>query len=140
MRKTLTYRLFGWGKIPKSLRPTIEAEGIILADEGLPGSVTLRNFRAPGRRSLFRRNWFSGSVVLTEEHFLAFSTWKQLIGVPYGDRRTRELRCSVDDDRLFVAFEAGLFNDDWSGEVEYRFSTPRASEFLRVLQERIRRI
>jgi hypothetical protein len=48
MAKTLLYRLFGVGKISWQLSSTLKVEGIVLLDEGISGSVTYLNFRAPG--------------------------------------------------------------------------------------------
>jgi hypothetical protein len=66
MAKPLLYRVFGVGKIPAPLMSQLQNEGIILADEGVKGSVTYRNFRAPGRRDSWRRQWFIGSIALTK--------------------------------------------------------------------------
>jgi hypothetical protein len=38
-------------------------------------------------------------------------------------------------DTLLIAFDAGLFNQDWSGKIEYRFRTPLARDFLNRLRE-----
>lgn len=47
------------------MRPVLAAEGIVLEDEGVSGSVTFRDFRAPGRRYSLRKSWFLGSLVVT---------------------------------------------------------------------------
>ena len=62
---TLLHRLFGAGRVPEDRLAAFQAEGIVLFDEGIGGALTLRNFRAPGRYSGWRRSWFMGSVVLT---------------------------------------------------------------------------
>ena len=106
-----------------------------MQDEGIAGSVTFRNFRAPGRYHRWRRTWFSGSIVLTREHFLAFQYSKPIIGVPWKDERMNALRCSLEDENtLCVGFDASTFHDDWSGDVEVRFSTPMAGVFLETIE------
>ncbi len=82
MKKSILYRAFGIGKIPKHLLQIIEEEGIVLIDEGISGSVVFRNFRAPGRRHGYCKKWFIGSIVLTRKHILTFQFSKQIIGVP----------------------------------------------------------
>ena len=54
--KSILYRLFGFGKLPKKFAGTLETEGIVLIDVGIIGSVTMRNFRAPrsSTRTRFR--------------------------------------------------------------------------------------
>jgi len=71
MAKSLFYRLFGLGKMPAPLLATLQSEGIILMDEGVKGSVTYLDFRAPGRRAAWRRQWFTACIALTQARLLA---------------------------------------------------------------------
>ena len=43
----------------------------MLLDEGIPGSVTLRKFRAPGRIHGYKKTFFAGSLVVTGQRFAA---------------------------------------------------------------------
>ena len=79
MAKSLLYRLFGAGKIPAPLMSQLNAEGIILFDEGVKGSVTYRNFRAPGKRFSWRRQGFAGSNCPDE----ATARWRGVLKVPH---------------------------------------------------------
>ncbi len=134
MGKTLLYRLFGLGKVPKRILPGLEQEGIVLLDEGVSGSVTFRNLRAPGRYHSWRRSWFTGSLVLTGKRFSAFAFSKAIIDVPLDDNRIDELRCSLEGEAtLCVHFDPSAFNEGWSGALECRFSTPQARLFLEQL-------
>lgn len=134
MGKTLLHRLFGLGKVPKRMLPELEDEGIVFLDEGISGSVTFRNFRAPGRRYPWRRSWFTGSLVLTRKRFAAFAFSKPIIDVPLGDDRLNELHCSLEGEAtLRVHFDPSTFNQSWSGSIECRFSTPRVRSFLEQL-------
>ena len=137
MGKTILYRIFGAGKIPKDALPQILREGIVLRDEGIRGSVTFRNYRAPGRYHGWRRTWFSGSLVITRKHFLAFSYAKPVIGLAWDDHRIAQLRCDlVSDEVLRVRFDAALFEERRSGRVEVRFSTPKSRAFLTQITRR----
>jgi len=136
MNKTLLYRLFKAGAIPKDVLSRIQKEGVELRDEGIAGSVTFRKFRAPGKYYGWRRNWFSGSIVLTRKHFLAFRYSKPIIGVAWDDQRIKQLNCYVKNKQtLCIEFDASTINEDWSGDMEIKFSTRHARSFL----ERIRR-
>ncbi len=140
MSKTLLYRLFGLGGIPRDLEDRIQSEGVVLRDEGIRGSVTYRRFRAPGRYHGWKRSGFSGAIVLTRQHFLAFKYSRPIIGVPWDHEKLDELDVRLEnDDTLCVAFEASAFQEDASGEIEVRLSTPRAREALRQI-EQLRRI
>ena len=135
MNKTLLYRLFKIGRIPKDVRSQVLIEGVVLSDEGIRGSITFRNFRAPGKYSSWRRSWFSGSLVLTRKHFLAFHYSNPIIGVAWDEPRIKKLNCSVEKkNTLCIKFDASTFNEDWSGEMEIRFSTPLARSFLNKIK------
>ena len=133
--KTLLYRLFRIGKIPKVVADQIQKEGVLLQDEGIGGSITFRNFRAPGRRHGWKRTWFTGSIVLTKDHFLAFNFSKPVIGLSWAEDALKELNCSLEKENILcVKFDASTFNEDWSGDVEVRFRTPLAKQILEVIE------
>ncbi|MGK7874456.1 MAG: hypothetical protein AB4426_14460 [Xenococcaceae cyanobacterium] len=137
MGKTLLHRIFGLGKIPKQMLPILEQEGIVLLDEGIGGSITFRNFRAPWKRYGLRRNYFTGSIVLTQKRFAAFQWATPIINVPLENKWLNELHCSLKDEvTLCVLFDPSVFNEDWSGSIEVRFSTPQARKFLELLKEK----
>ena len=137
MSKTLLYRLFGVGRMPAQWRSTIELEGVVLFDEGIGGSVTYRDFSAPGRRSAWRKVAFSGSIALTKTRLLALQYANPAINVPLDDPRLHQMQFSVEgEDKLLVAFNANLFHNDWSGTIEYRFRTEQAPAFLNGLGNR----
>ena len=136
MSKTLFYRLFGLGAIPRNAVAQIQKEGVVLQDEGIGGSVTFKKFRAPGKYYSWRRNWFSGSIVLTRKHFLAFRYSQPIIGVSWADAEFKELRIQLEDrNTLGVGFEASAFQENASGEIEVRLSTPLAQDFLTQIEQ-----
>jgi len=136
MSKTILYRLFGIGKLPAEYVAALEKEGIILFDEAIRGTVTYRNFRAPGRYSNWKRQWYSASIILTEKRLLALRLRSEIIDVPFTDERFRRLQFALEDETtLLVAFDAALFHSDWSGTIEYRFQTARAKALLDKLGE-----
>ena len=138
MAKTLLYRLFGIGKIPEQFMATLESEGILALDEGIKGSVTYRDFRAPGKYSAWRRQWFTGSLVLTQVRLVSLLSLSTAIDVPLTDERIRRMQFSVEkNDTLLVAFDPSLFHPGWSGTMEYRFRTTEAPAFLEKLRERL---
>ncbi len=137
MAKSWSYRLFGVGRIPEPNATALKNEGIILQDEGIRGSVTYRNFRGPGRISNWKRQWYTASIVLTEVRLLGLRCYDTIIDVPLTDQRLRRMKFSVErDDILLVAFDAALFHNDWSGTLEYRFRTPHAHDFVKMLRDR----
>jgi len=138
MAKTLLYYLFGVGKMPEQFRTTLNSEGILLLDEGIKGSVTYLDFRAPGKRFSWRRQAFSASIAITKVRLVALQYSNPAINVPFSDERIRRLRVSVEgDETLLVAFDPSLFHNDWSGTMEYRFHTSQARALRETLRERI---
>ena len=135
MARSLLFRLFGVGKIPKLIADRLRIEGIVVADEGIQGSVTYRDFRAPGRYSSWRKQAFIGSVVITNIRLVALMYSRFAVDVPFNDERIRRLQISRERDRLVIGFDASLFHEDWSGMIEYRYRTSQAAEILKWIHD-----
>jgi hypothetical protein len=134
IRKSLLYTIFRLGRVPKRALPALESEGIVLLDEGLRGSVTLRNFCAPGRFHTYKKSIFAGSLVLTEQRFAGFAFSKPVINVALHDDRLRALEISVPRDGVLeIRFDPAVFDIQSSGLVEFRFPTGSALLFLERL-------
>jgi hypothetical protein len=133
--KSLLFRLFGVGQIPKLLRDRLRMEGVVVSDEGVPGSVTYREFRAPGRYSSWRKQAFIGSVVVTDVRLVGLMYGRFVVDVPFTDERIRQLQIARERDRLLIAFDASLFHDDWAGTIEYRFQTSEPAEIIKWIQD-----
>ena len=58
MAKSLLYRLFGVGKLSKEVVDNLNREELLLMDEGIGGSMTYRDFHAPGNGSVGEK-WHS---------------------------------------------------------------------------------
>jgi hypothetical protein len=138
MSKTILYKWFGLGKIPKRMRPVIEQEGTVLIDEGIGGWIKFKNFRAPGRRYSLKYSWFTGAIVLTHKRFAAFTFYpffNPIINLPLDVEQLNKLQCSLKEETtLCVLFDPSDFNDNWSGSIECRFSTDQARLFLERLR------
>ena len=130
MKKTLLYRLFKIGGIPKKLRPILEAEGIVVADEGIGGWVFLRDFKAPGKRFIHRITGFSGFLTVTHRRIIAYAYWKPVINVPVDDPRVSGIKSALlDSGHLEISVESSIFHADWQGRVVLRLNTAKACAF-----------
>lgn len=135
MRKTILYRLFKIGGIPKKLRPVLEAEKIILFDEGIGGWFITRNLKAPGKRFKYRREGFSGFLAITKKRIIAYTFWKRQINISVEDPKISELFVQiVTPQSISISFESSVFNRGWQGAIELRFNTSRAPKFYEVLR------
>lgn len=135
MGKTWMYRFFGAGKLPQKLREKLEAEEIVLLDEGISGSITYQNFRAPGKVSNWKRSMFTGAVVLTKRRFVGLAYIRPVINLPYDDPRLPAVQVTQPEPEvLCVAFDAATFHDDWSGSIECRFKTVYTQQIRYALE------
>jgi hypothetical protein len=134
MKKALSYRLFGLGRVPRKWRLLIEQEGILVADEGMPGWFIAHNVKGPGKRYWRRAEGFSGCLVVTLQRILCFTYWKCQINIATQDPRLSALHVSVPSpNRLSLSFESAAFRPGWQGVVEYRFGTVQAQAFRDML-------
>lgn len=123
-------------KVGAIYRNQLKPEGIILFEEDVKATMTFRNFRAPGRYASVRKVLITSLVALTQKRILALKGSSPIVDVPFTDERLRQIKFSLENDKtLLAAFDANLFQPDWSGKIEYRFKTPKAKEFLQKINE-----
>lgn len=134
MTKSLLYRWFGRGKVPQAYRDALESETLLLVDEGLPGVLTLRRFRGPGRFHFLKKSSFAGSIVLTDVRFVAFAFSRPVVNVPLAGDYLDRLKLTIPSEgQLLIEFDAGDFDGGYSGEVACRFRTPLARRIRRAV-------
>jgi hypothetical protein len=135
MKKTLLYKLFGLGRIPRQLRPLLESEGIVVADEGIGGWFITKHVNGPGRRYRNRAEGFSGCLVVTKKRILCYTYWKRQINISVDDPKVSVLQVTLlKAETLSIAFESSVFREEWSGVIEFRFNTERAQLFHDTLR------
>lgn len=136
MKKSLFYRWFGAGKFPKDLEESLRNEKPLFMEDGLGGSITWRNFRAPGKYFSFRRQWFAGSLALTETRLVGLRGKRFAINVPLNDERIRKMTLSVEKgQKLVIGFDAGVFHSNWSGRMEFRYELDDPQAFIDLLNQ-----
>ena len=130
------YRFFGIGKLPRDLLDDFRREGVLFSDEGIRATVTLKNFRGGGRISNWKRQWFGAALVLTQKRLVAYRLRSRVIDVPLDDPRLNEMEYSFEPpETLTVCFDAGLFQPDWKGRIEYRFRSPISKAIFEHLSQ-----
>lgn len=134
MAKSILYKLFGLGKIPKKMLPVLQAEGILVSDEGIAGRIFLRKVKGPGRRHYYRTECFPGSLVITEKRVIAYAFWKCKINVPVDDHNIARIHYDMPETHLLlISFEASDFMPGWEGVIELKFKTNKALQFRNAL-------
>lgn len=135
MKKTILYRLFGFGSIPKKWLPTLQEEGVLVSDEGVSGWLIMKNVRGPGKRYIQRAEGFSGCLVITKKRVLGFTYWKRQINIAIDNPKIYRLifNCK-NNETLSICFESSVFREGWEGEIEFRFKTKKARQFCDSLK------
>ncbi|MEM1411255.1 MAG: hypothetical protein AAGH19_02775 [Pseudomonadota bacterium] len=135
MKKSILYRWFGLGAVPKSVRPTLESEGIVVLDEGMSGRLVMKDVDGPAKRYRQRTERFLGSLVVTQQRILCHTFRKRQLSIAAGDERLRQLFVDLlAQNRLSLSFESGNFRQGWRGVMTFEFSTDQAPRFLDALR------
>jgi hypothetical protein len=113
----------GRGTLPDDLRAELVAEGLDQEEEGIRGTITYRHYRAPHRRSSWRRQGIRAALAITDRRLLVAIRGRPFVNVPWDDPRLAQMETAVEDDRLLIAFDPGLFDERTSGRIELRLRT-----------------
>ncbi len=123
----LLLRLFGSGRLPREAVKVVQVEHCRLIAQQLVGSVTMRNVSAPQRRSSWRRQWFLGSLAVSDKRVLVYRYGTCLLNVQFDDHRLREIDFSAEKSGVVaIVYNLELFQPRSSGEIEISFRTPEA--------------
>jgi len=135
LRKSLLYKLFRIGGIPKKVRPVLESEGILVCDEGIRGWIFMKNFRAPGKRFKYRRAGFAGFLAVTRKRVIAYTYWRPIINIGLDNSRISEIELELEKPgKLVIAFESSAFHPEMEGRIEVTFYTAAAGEFYKLIR------
>jgi hypothetical protein len=125
-------RLFsGSGKVPLQLRAELAAEGLVLLEEGLRGSITDRR-PAAGERSGAPAGPLpvTGAVALTSTRLVVWAAGAKRVDVPLEGPPRAALAVTLEPpDTLCFAFDAA------DGLVEVRLRSAAAPTILSLLHE-----
>lgn len=136
MKKTLLYRWFGIGSIPKKVRPVLQAEGVVVADEGMAGRFIANDVKGPGKRYRQRSEGFSGCLVITKKRVIAYTFGKRQLNIGVNDPKLPEIFADVPDaETLVISFESSVFREGWQGVMAFKFKTGKASQFMETLKD-----
>jgi hypothetical protein len=134
MKKTILYRLFGFGSVPKKLRPVIEQEGIVVFDEGIGGWFVTKNVNGPGKRYRHRTEGFSGCLAVTKARVVCYTYGKRQINISVENPKIANLYVDTpEEQKLCLSFESSNFREEWEGVIELRFNTDKALLFRDAL-------
>lgn len=134
MKKTILYRLFGVGSVPKTLRPVLEREGVVVLDEGIRGWFITKRVNGPGKRYRHRAEGFSGCLAVTKARVVCYTYGKRQINISVEDPKIANLYVDIPtEQKLSLSFESSDFLEGWQGVIELRFGTEKAHLFREAL-------
>jgi hypothetical protein len=141
MRKSIqkVARALRIGQIPQAIRRQLEADGAILCShEGIPITVRLKDFRAPGIFCGLRLMAFIGFFAASERRLVVSAAFvhKVWINVSYDDQRLRGMRLKADGGRLSMDFNAEGLIPRATGDVTLRLRVPNAVQIARLLESK----
>lgn len=115
-------------RLPPDLYEQLVAEGVLLLDQALRGSITYRRFRTAHGYSNWRRVPVTGTVVVTGQRLLVWAANAKQVDLPIGHPLRAAVTFSVRrSDRLHIEADAARFGTAVSGRIEYRFRTRHAA-------------
>lgn len=130
LRRLLT----GSGRLPAELRAELEEDEPVLLEEGLAGSITLRHYRAPGKRASWKKRAISGAIAVTRHRLVVWAGGERHIDIPLADPRRSAIDVVAETpERVCFAYDAGAFDDRRAGQVEVRLRTPQAARIAELL-------
>ena len=128
--------LLGSGRLPVQLRALLATEGVVLLEEGLSGSITYRDYHAPGTYSSFRKVAVSGAIVVTGERLVVWAARGKAVDVPLHDPLRAALTIvptGEPTDGITFRYDAAAFHPDRSGTVEVHFRTGATAAIVHLL-------
>jgi hypothetical protein len=135
-------RLFlGSGTLKPELRKELEAEGLVLVEEGLPGSVRYTHFKAPGRRFHGKVTPERMGIGISRKRFAVYckSGRAKLANSEFTSPNLRGVEVTADgDDRLVVTVDYDKLDvERVSGQVALHMRTPNARRIAEELRARL---
>lgn len=135
--------LLGNGTLRPKLRATLESEGVVLVEEGLPGTITYAHFKAPGRRHHGKVVGECLGLGISEQRLALYcrSGRVKLIDQPFTEPRLSALDVSLErEDRVALLIDYDrVAVPRVSGQMTIRAVTPNAASIVEQLSARLGR-
>jgi hypothetical protein len=133
--------LLGNGKLRPELRKELESEGLVLIEEGLPGSVRYTHFKAPGRRFHGKVTPERMALAISRKRFVVYckSGRAKLADSPFTSPNLRGVGVSLDgDDRVVIRIDYDKLDvERVSGQVALHARTSNARRVVDELRARL---
>lgn len=133
----------GKGKLDPKLQAALRAEGLVLIEEGLHGSIRYRHFKGPGRRHHGKVTLERFGLAISEERFVVYcrSGSTKLIDTPFSDPRLSMMDLYLGGHNtvsIRIDYDRGGV-PNVSGEITISVTTPNAPTIVEQLRVRVGR-
>jgi hypothetical protein len=128
-------RLPSSGLLPEHVRADLARDDVLFLEEGLRGSLTRRNYRAPGEYAWLEKFPIRAALAITADRIvIALSpTYKELDVPRTGPWERVVTATAVRSQVVCISWQVGAFHHDRSGTVEVRLRTPQATRIAAML-------
>lgn len=130
---------FHLGDLPQDAFDKACGQPFLFSQANVWSSITFRGLVAPGRRAAWKRQWFFGSLAITEDWLLAYRGKRPLIRIQYSDPKFDSLIVSAPDPlHLKIQSDLSLFHSTWSGQCDILLgiaSSPKVVQCIFELRE-----
>jgi hypothetical protein len=138
-----TKLLLGNGTLKPELRAALESEGVVLIEEGLPGSIRYANFKAPGKRYRGKITGQCFGLGISKQRLAVYcrSGRVKLIDQPFTEPRLSALDVSLEGEDRFalrIDFDRAAV-PKVSGQMTIHARTPNAARVVEELSARLGR-
>jgi hypothetical protein len=114
-------------RLPDRLHAELAADGLLIFDEDLPGMMTYRRYRTPGKYVEYSRDPVFGTVAVSVRRLVVWAGNAKRVDAMFGTRFRAALAFAVDDGHLLINADVHLAHPARSGFMEFRFRTPNAA-------------
>ena len=130
-------RLFmGAGRMPDDVKAALTADGLVLLEEGVFGSVTYRRYRAPRQYSSYLKQAVSAAIGISAHRVVVWDgRMRQVDGPPRLLLAGGLTVAAPEPDQLRISYDAARFSTDRSGSVEIRLRTTQAGRIVALLTD-----
>lgn len=125
----------GAGLLPESVRAEVTNRDLLLLEEGLTGSIALRNYHSPGTYVWRSRQRIRAAIAITANRLvIARNPHFKELDVPRDDRWRQVIAATVDRPGVVcISWQVGAFHADRSGTEEVRLRTSQAQRIVDIL-------
>ena len=138
----LTRLFLGTGELKQELKAALEAEGLVLVEEGLTGSVRYSHFKAPGKRFNGKVTGERMGIGISQKRVVVYcrNGRSKLIDSEFASYRWSWVEVDVDQGEAVafrVDYDKQTEEPKIKGQITIRARTPNAERIVGELRSRI---